>query len=145
MNNSIEIYQSHDGQVQIEIKLAQETLWLTQAQIAALFQVKPQNITMHLKNIFADGELQEKATCKDFLQVQIEGERKVSRKRKFYNLDAIISVGYRVNSTRATQFRIWATQTLKQHLVQGYILNQRGLKERVLTRSHAPAWECIRS
>ena len=130
MNNGIEIYQSDDGQVQLDIKLEQETLWLTQAQIADLFQVKPQNITMHLKNVFEGGELQEASTCKDFLQVQAEGSRKVKRKRKFYNLDAIISVGYRVNSSRATQFRIWATRTLKQHLVDGYTLNQRRLQER---------------
>ena len=130
MNQSIQIYQSDDGQVQLDIKLEQETLWLTQAQLAELFQVKPQNITMHLKNVFSDGELQEEATCKDFLQAQMEGSREVSRKRKFYNLDAIISVGYRVNSARATQFRIWATQTLKQHLVEGYTINQRRLQER---------------
>jgi prophage maintenance system killer protein len=129
MTPNIQIYQSDDGQVQLDIRLEQETLWLTQAQIAALFQVKPQNITMHLKNIFQDNELQEAATCKDFLQVQTEGKREVQRKSKFYNLDAIISVGYRVNSTRATQFRIWATRTLKQHLVQGYTLNQRRLQE----------------
>lgn len=126
----IHIFTSTDGQVRLEIRLEQETLWLTQAQIAELFQVKPQNITMHLKKVFADGELQEVATCKDFLQVQIEGGREVKRTRKSYNLDAIISVGYRVNSSRATQFRIWATQTLKQHLVDGYTLNQRRLQER---------------
>ena len=126
----IHIFTSADGQVRLEIRLEQETLWLTQAQIAELFQVKPQNITMHLKKVFADGELQEVATCKDFLQVQIEGGREVKRTRKSYNLDAIISVGYRVNSSRATQFRIWATQTLKQHLVDGYTLNQRRLQER---------------
>lgn len=130
MTNSIEIYQSEDGQVQLALRLEQESLWLTQAQIAELFQVKPQNITMHLKNVFADKELEEAATCKDFLQVQAEGGREVKRKRKFYNLDAVISVGYRVNSARATQFRIWATRTLKQHLVEGYTLNQRRLQER---------------
>jgi prophage maintenance system killer protein len=129
-NQQIQIYQSDDGQVQLDIKLEQETLWLTQAQIAVLFQVKPQNITMHLKNIFQDNELQEETTCKDFLQVQTEGNREVKRKSKFYNLDAIISVGYRVNSSRATQFRIWATRTLTQYLVQGYTLNQRRLQER---------------
>jgi len=129
-NQQIEIYQSDDGQLELKVALDDETLWLTQAQLAELFQVKPQNITMHLKNIFADGELQEEATCKDFLQVQNEGGREVKRKRKFYNLDAIISVGYRVNSSRATQFRIWATRTLKQHLVEGYTLNQRRLQER---------------
>ncbi|MCK9504757.1 MAG: virulence protein RhuM/Fic/DOC family protein [Porticoccaceae bacterium] len=139
MTNSIEIFQSDDGQVQLNIRLEQETLWLTQAQIAELFQVKPQNITQHLKNVFDDGELQEAATCKDFLQVQIEGSREVERKRKFYNLDAVISVGYRVSSFRATQFRIWATRTLKQHLVQGYTLNQRRLQERGIEFEQAVA------
>lgn len=129
-NQQIEIFTSADGHVQIAIKLEQETLWLSQAQIAELFQVKPQNITMHLKNVFSDGELEEAATCKDFLQVQIEGGRQVKRTRKLYNLDAIISVGYRINSARATQFRLWATRTLKQHLVGGYTLNQRRLQER---------------
>lgn len=130
MNQHIQLYTSADGEVQLEIQLEQDTLWMTQAQIADLFQVKPQNITMHLKNIFSEHELVEKATCKDFLQVQMEGKREVKRKRKAYNLDAILSVGYRVNSKRATQFRIWATQTLKQHLVEGYTLNQRRLQER---------------
>lgn len=139
MTENIQIYQSADGQIQLDIRLEQETLWLTQAQIAELFQVKPQNITMHLKNVFADGELQEEATCKDFLQVQIEGDREVSRKRKFYNLDAIISVGYRVSSSRATQFRIWATQTLKQHLVEGYTINRQRLQERGIEFEQAVA------
>lgn len=126
----IQIYTADDGRVQLEIKLEQETLWLTQAQIATLFEVRPQNITMHFKNIFLDGELSEGATCKESLQVQMEGGREVKRKRKLYNLDAVISVGYRINSSRATQFRIWATNTLKQHLVQGYTINQRRLLER---------------
>ena len=139
IDKPIQIYQSADGQVELEIRLEQETLWLTQAQIGELFQVKSQNITMHLKNVFSDGELHESATCKDFLQVQVEGGREVRRKRKFYNLDAIISVGYRVNSTRATQFRIWATRTLKQHLVEGYTLNQRRLQERSIEFEQAVA------
>lgn len=129
-HKKIQIFTSADGEVQLEIKLEQETLWLTQAQIAELFQVKPQNITMHLKSIFAEGELQEVATCKDFLQVQTEGGRAVRRTRKFYNLDGVISVGYRVNSARATQFRIWATGILQRHLVEGYTLNQSRLQER---------------
>ena len=91
--------------------------------MADLFAVTSQNVTMHLKNIYQEQELAEEATCKDFLQVQTEGGREVKRKRKHYNLDAIISVGYRVNSGRATQFRIWATRTLRQHLVEDYTLN----------------------
>ncbi len=130
MKKTTEIYIANNGQLELEVPLDHETVWLTQAQLAELFDVKPQNITMHLKNIFADGELDELSTCKDFLQVQQEGQRQVKRKRKFYNLDAIISVGYRVNSMRATQFRIWATKTLKQHLVDGYSLNQKRLQQR---------------
>jgi hypothetical protein len=107
----IQLYTSEDGQVQLEIQFEQETLWLTQAQIADLFEVNPQNITMHLQNVYAEGELAEAATCKESLQVQVEGTRQVKRQRKTYNLDAVISVGYRVNSSRATQFRIWATAT----------------------------------
>ena len=121
---SIEIYQTADGRSQVELRLQDETLWLTQAQIAELFEVAPQNITMHLKNVFSEGELVEAATCKEFLQVQMEGNRRVKRNRRHYNLDAIISVGYRVNSNRATQFRIWATQRLKEYLVKGYSINQ---------------------
>lgn len=128
--NQIQLFQSADGKVQLEVSLEQDTAWLTQAQIADLFQVKPQNITMHLKNIFSEGELTESVTCKDFLQVQSEGGRQVRRNRKHYNLDGIISVGYRVNSVRATQFRIWATEILKQYLVEGYTLNQARLHER---------------
>ncbi|MBV1881266.1 MAG: virulence RhuM family protein [Pseudomonadales bacterium] len=124
------LFISDDGQVQLDLKVDQETLWLTQAQIAELFGVKPQNITMHLKNIYEEQELTEIATCKGFLQVQREGKRDVKRQRKYYNLDAVISVGYRVNSTRATQFRIWATGTLKRHLIEGYTLNQRQLEKR---------------
>jgi len=92
--------------------------------MAELFQVKPQNITMHLKNIHNEGELEEKATCKDFLQVQKEGSREVNRNQKFYNLDAIISVGYRVKSQIATQFRIWATKRLKEYIVKGFSIRK---------------------
>ncbi len=93
-----------------------------------LFNTSPQNITVHLKNIFYENELQEESTCKDFLQVQIEGNRKVSRKTKYYNLDAIIAVGYRVNSKSATRFRRWATETLKEYIIKGFILNDNMLK-----------------
>lgn len=126
----LQIYTSEDGRVRVEVTQEADSLWLTQAQIAELFVVSPQNITMHLKKIYKDQELDEEATCKDFLQVQFEGGRQVKRSRKLYNLDAIISVGYRINSSRATQFRIWATQTLKQHLLEGFTLNQRRLRER---------------
>ncbi len=99
------IYQTEDGRTRIQVRLEDETVWLTQADMAQLFQTTPQNITLHLKNIFQEGELDERATCKDFLQVQVEGVRQVHRSRKFYNLDAIISVGYRIKSHVATRFR----------------------------------------
>lgn len=126
--SNIVIFESGDQPVQV--RLEGKSIWLTQAQVAELFSVTPQNVTMHLKNIFEEQELAEETTCKDFLQVQTEGDREVKRKRKLYNLDAIISVGYRVNTRRATQFRIWATNTLRQHLVDGYTLNQQRLQER---------------
>lgn len=126
--NNILIFEAENQPVQV--RLEGETVWLTQAQVADLFAVTPQNVTMHLKNIYEEQELAEDSTCKDFLQVQNEGDREVKRKRKHYNLDAIISVGYRVNSRRATQFRQWATGVLRQHLVEGYSLNQQRLTER---------------
>lgn len=139
MQNQIQLYTSADGQVSLSVSLDQETVWLTQAQMAELFSVTPQAITIHLKNIYAENELDEISTCKDFLQVQIEGSRTVSRKRKSYNLDAIISVGYRISSKRATQFRQWATRTLKQHLVDGYTLNEKCLQEKGIEFSQAVA------
>ena len=97
--------------------------------LAELFDTSTQNITIHLKNIYEDAELQEDSTCKEFLQVQLEGKRAVSRHSKLYNLDAIISVGYRVNSSKATQFRIWATQTLKEFIIKGFVLDDYRLKQ----------------
>ena len=125
----VALYQTEDGTVRVSALVQDETLWLTQAAMAALFDVAPQNITYHLKQIFESGELSEAATCKEFLQVQNEGARKVSRKLKHYNLDAIIAVGYRVNSKRATQFRIWATGVLREYIVKGFALDDRRLKE----------------
>jgi uncharacterized protein (DUF433 family) len=98
IHSEIILYQTEDGQTKIQVRLENETVWLTQADMAQLFQTSPPNITLHLKNIFQEGELAEEATCKDFLQVQIEGSRKIQRSRRFYNLDAIISVGYRIKS-----------------------------------------------
>ena len=126
----IHIFTSADGQVQLEIKLEQETLWMSQSQISELFATSTDNVSLHLKNIYLEQEFSESVTAEDFSVVRQEGKRQVKRKLKHYNLDAIISVGYRVNSTRATQFRIWATRTLKQHLVAGYTLNKRRLQER---------------
>jgi len=118
------------GQHAIEVHLHGQTLWLTQLQMAQLFGTTPENVLMHLKNIFKDNELDENSTVKDFLAVRQEGSRQVKRRLKHYNLDAIISVGYRVASKRATQFRIWATGVLRQHLSEGFSLNQRRLLER---------------
>ncbi|AGS40767.1 virulence protein RhuM/Fic/DOC family protein [Cycloclasticus zancles] len=137
MTNPIEIYTSDDGQVQLAIELQEETLWLTQLQMGDLFDTTPENVQMHLKNVFINKELDESATTKDFLVVRQEGKRQVKRKLKHYNLDAIISVGYRVSSSRATQFRIWATRTLKQHLVEGYTLNQQRLAQRGIEMEQA--------
>jgi len=113
-----------DANQPVQVRLDGETLWLTQRQMAEAFATTPENVVMHLKNIFREGELDEAATAKDFLAVQMEGKRQVQRRLKHYNLDAIISVGYRVNSTRATRFRQWATRVLREHLTQGYSLDR---------------------
>ena len=118
------LYQAEDGTTKIEVRLENENVWLTQKMMAELFQTTPQNITIRLKNIFDEGELKEDATCKDFLQVQNKGSRKIERKQKFYNLVAIISVGYRIKSHIATKFRIWATERLKEYKVKGFTMDK---------------------
>ena len=130
-NNQIVIYQSEDGQTQVDVHLENETVWLTQAQMVDLFQTTKQNVSLHVGNVFKEGELEEKSTVKEYLTVQKEGERKVSRKVKDYNLDVIISVGYRVKSKRGTAFRIWANNVLKQYLIKGYAVNERMRKEQI--------------
>lgn len=130
--NSIVIYQTYDGRTQIDVRLDNDTVWLSQAQMAELFQKTTQNITMHIRNAYADGELEESATCKEFLQVHREGDRKVTRKVKFYDLDVIISVGYRVKSKRGTAFRIWARNVLKDYLIKGYAINDGIRREQVV-------------
>ena len=125
------MFESEDGKFHIDVRFENETVWLTQAMMAELFEVAPQNITFHIKNIYNDAELQEDATCKDLLQVRQEGGRQVQRMLKFYNLDVIISVGYRVNSRRATQFRQWATNVLKEYLRKGFVLNDERMKNGV--------------
>ncbi|MFM9946474.1 MAG: RhuM family protein [Saprospiraceae bacterium] len=129
MENQIEIYISPEGK-NIEVRIESETVWATQRQMAEIFQTTPQNITLHLKKVYADEEIALESTCKEYLQVQQEGKRMVERKQLFYNLDAILSVGYRVNSKRGTQFRQWATQRLKDFLVQGYAINEKRLAEK---------------
>jgi hypothetical protein len=127
-NSQFLIYQTENGETKIDVRFQDETVWVTQKAMAELFQVKPQNITMHLKNIYAEGELEKEATCKEFLQVQTEGKRQVKRKQKFYNLDVIISVGYRIKSHIATKFRQWATQRIKEYIIKGFVLDDERLK-----------------
>ena len=126
-DQQIQIFTGEDGQSHLEVTLEQETVWLSQAQMAELFNTKRPAITKHLSNIYKSGELSEDSTCSILEHVAEHGQR---YRTKHYNLDAIISVGYRVSSKRATHFRKWATQVLKEHLVQGYTLNQRRLTER---------------
>ena len=123
------LYTTPSEDIKINAVIKDETLWLTQKAMAELFGTTPQNITLHLKNIYDEKELIFEATCKEFLQVQKEGLREVQRTLTFYNLDAIISVGYRVNSARATQFRIWATKVLKEYIQKGFVLNDERLKQ----------------
>ncbi len=127
-NSEIILYQTEDGRTRIQCRFENETLWLTQAQIAELFQTTPQNVTLHLKGIFAEGELDETATCKDYLQVRLEGGREVLRKLRHYRLEAILAVGFRVRSHRGTQFRQWATARLSEYLVKGFTMDDERLK-----------------
>ena len=127
--DKIIIYQSADGKAALEVQLEQETVWLSQKQMAELFDVKVPAISKHIRNILAAAELDEAATVSKMEKVQIEGGRRVKRKNISYNLDMIISIGYRVNSIKATRFRIWATKVLRDHLVQGYTINQQRLTE----------------
>jgi len=123
------IYQAEDGSVQTEVTLIEDTVWLTQRQMGELFGTTPENVLMHLRNIYENKELEETPTSKDFLVVRKEGKRQVKRELKHYNLDAIISVGYRVSSIKGTQFRIWATQRLREYLTKGYTLNQQRFEQ----------------
>ncbi len=129
-NNTVKylIYNLPESKGAIDAIIQDETIWATQKSMATLFDTTTQNITQHLQNIFQEGELQEDRTCKDFLQVQTEGSRQVQRKLTFYNLDAIISVGYRVNSQKATRFRQWATKTINEYIRKGFVLDDNRLK-----------------
>lgn len=122
------LYQTEDGRTRIQCRFEDGTLWLTQAQIAELFQTTPQNITLHLKAIFAEGELVEEATCKEYLQVRQEGQRAIRRSLRHYNLIAILAVGFRVRSHRGTQFRQWAIERLDEYLVKGFTMDDERLK-----------------
>ena len=134
MSNELEaagkilIYQNEKGDTKVDVFFTEETIWMTQRTMADLYQTSPQNITLHIKNIYEDGELEQEATCKDFLQVQNEGGREVRRERKFYNLDMILAVGYRVRSNVGIHFRRWATGILKEYMKKGFVLNDERLK-----------------
>jgi hypothetical protein len=123
------LYQTEDGRMRIQVRVEGETVWLSQRDMAHLFQTTPQNVTMHIASLYEEGELVEAATCKEYLQVRSEGERQVQRSVKHYNLDVIISVGYRVKSLQGTQFRIWATQRLREYLIKGFTLDDDRLKK----------------
>jgi prophage maintenance system killer protein len=125
LKKEIVIYQAPSGAIELRGDFSHETVWATQAQIAQLFSVTPQNVTLHINNIFKDEELETRATCKSYLQVQKEGGREVRRNLKLYNLDVIIAVGYRINSIIGTNFRIWATKTLREHITKGYTINRK--------------------
>ena len=122
------LYPTNDGRSRVECRFAGETVWLTQANLAELYQTTPQNITLHISSIYEEGELREDATCKDYLQVRREGSRDVRRTLKHYNLEMVLAVGYRVRSPRGTQFRQWATERLREYLVKGFTMDDERLK-----------------
>jgi len=130
-NNPIIIYKTDDGQTQIDVRMENETVWLTQAQMAELFETDRTSIVRHINNIYKVDELDRESTCAKIAQVQKEGSRMVKRTVPFFNLDMIISVGYRVNSKRGVQFRQWANNVLKQYLIKGYAVNERMRKEQI--------------
>jgi hypothetical protein len=123
------LYRTEDGRDQFQLRVEDGSVWMTQAEIAALFETTPQNITQHLKSIYTAGELDEAATCKKLLQVRTDGGREVKREAKLFNLQMILAVGYRVRSARGTQFRRWATTTLNEFLIKGFVMNDERLKE----------------
>ena len=123
-NSSIILYQSEDGQTHVDVRMENDTVWLTQAQMAELFETDRTSIVRHINNIYKTEELEREATCAKIAQVQMEGNRTVTRQIPFFNLDMIISVGYRVNAKRGVKFRQWANRILKQYLIKGYAINQ---------------------
>ena len=123
------IYTDNDGRTRIDVRLEEETLWLSQQQMAELYQTSRTNVIEHIKHIYEEGELQEEGTCRNFRQVRLEGKRQVSRELPFYNLDMIIALGYRVRSIIATRFRQWATERLKEYIVKGFTLDDERLKK----------------
>lgn len=132
------IYQADDGLVKLDVRLHEESLWMSQLTMADLFQTTKQNISQHIQNIYDEGELDPEATVKKFFTVQIEGNREVQREIDHYNLDMIISVGYRVKSLIATRFRIWATQRLREYIVKGFVMDDERLKNPPVEGSGVP-------
>jgi len=130
MENKIEIYKINDNESEVSVRFEADTVWLSQQQMAVIFNQTKQNISLHINNCYKEGELTRNATVKEYLTVQSEGKRTVKRNLEYYNLDVIISVGYRVKSIRGTQFRQWATQRLKDYLMQGYAINEKRLAEK---------------
>jgi len=122
------LYTSEDGQTRLDLRVVGETVWLTQLEIAELFQTTKQNVSLHANNIFKEGELQPEATVKESLTVQTEGKREVQRRVALYNLDLILAIGYRIRSPRGTQFRQWATRHLNEYLVKGFVMDDERLK-----------------
>lgn len=127
-NNQVIIYQSKDGDTRIDVKFTGETVWLSQQQMAELYQTSRSNVVEHIQHIYEEGELEEPATCRNFRQVRQEGNRQVSREIPFYNLDMIISLGYRIRSVIATRFRRWATERLKEYIIKGFTMDDERLK-----------------
>ena len=140
-DNQIIIYNTEDGQTKIEGKLENETVWLSQKQMAKLFDKDVRTINEHIKNVFFDGELAENSVIRKFRIVQKEGDRTISRDIDHYNLDVIISVGYRVSSLRGTQFRIWATQKLREYIVKGFAMDDERLAEGRVPKTYFAEWE----
>ncbi len=132
------LFQSQDGHVRVECRFESDTLWLSQASIAQLYSVTPQSITQHIRSIYEEDELEPAATCKQYLQVQTEGKRQVKRQVSHYSLPVILAVGYRVRSPRGTQFRRWATQTLQEYLIKGFVMDDERLKNPPVGQSAVP-------
>ena len=128
-SGSIIIYQSDDGKTHLDVRMEADTVWLTQQQMVDLYQTSRTNVVEHIKHIYEDGELSEASTCRNFRQVRMEGKRQVDREMTFYNLDMIISLGYRIRSVIATKFRQWATARLKEYIVKGFTMDDERLKQ----------------
>ena len=133
----IVVYETSDGEVRVDVRLDRETVWLTQRQMAEVFGTSIDNVGLHLKNVYSNDELADTATAEEYSVVRTEGKRRVRRTLKHYNLDVVVSVGYRVNSRRGVRFRQWATRTLRDHLVRGFTVNERRLAERGLAEARA--------